>query len=47
MEAALAIALLSSGRFVLIPGGPPPERTIEVAMMEVVLEATRLFDETR
>lgn len=46
MEAALSIAMLSSGRFVLIPEGSPPERTIDVAMMEVVLEATRRYDET-
>lgn len=45
LEAALAIALRSSGRFVLIPDGPAPERTIHVPMMEVVLEATRRFDE--
>ncbi len=45
LEAACAIAMRASGRFVLIPGDPPMEPTIDVPMIEVVLEATRLIDE--
>jgi pSer/pThr/pTyr-binding forkhead associated (FHA) protein len=45
LEAACAIAMLGSGRFVLIPDDPPMDQTIDVAMIEVVLEATRRIDE--
>ena len=45
LEAACAIAMRASGRFVLIPDDAPPEQTIDVPMIEVVLEATRRIDE--
>ncbi|MEN8183370.1 MAG: DUF4388 domain-containing protein [Myxococcota bacterium] len=44
-EAALEIALRSSGRFVLVPDPEAPEHSIDVSMMEVVLEASRRLDE--
>jgi pSer/pThr/pTyr-binding forkhead associated (FHA) protein len=45
LDAACAIAMRSSGRFVLIPDDDPVEETLDVPMMEVVLEATRRLDE--
>jgi pSer/pThr/pTyr-binding forkhead associated (FHA) protein len=45
LEAAAEIALLHAGRFTLASEPSPPERTIEIAMMELVLEASRRFDE--
>lgn len=45
LEAALAIAMRGSGGFVLVPDESPPEQTIDVPMMEVVLEASRRLDE--
>jgi hypothetical protein len=38
--------MLGSGRFVLIPDDPSMDRTIDVPMIEVVLEATRRIDES-
>jgi pSer/pThr/pTyr-binding forkhead associated (FHA) protein len=46
LEAACGIAMLGSGRFVLIPDDPSMDRTIDVPMIEVVLEATRRIDES-
>jgi pSer/pThr/pTyr-binding forkhead associated (FHA) protein len=46
LEAALQIAVLRSGRFVLAAEASPPERSIEIPMMELVLEASRRFDES-
>jgi pSer/pThr/pTyr-binding forkhead associated (FHA) protein len=46
LEAALRIAVLRSGRFVLAAEASPPERSIEIPMMELVLEASRRFDES-
>lgn len=45
LEAACAIAMRASGRFALIPDDLPLEQTIDVPMMEVVLEASRRIDE--
>jgi pSer/pThr/pTyr-binding forkhead associated (FHA) protein len=45
LEAACSIAMRASGRFVLIPGDPPMDPTIDVPMIEVVLEASRRIDE--
>jgi hypothetical protein len=45
MEAALEIAQTSAGRFEFAPGSPPPERSFEASMTEVILEASRLLDE--
>ncbi len=45
MEAALAIAQTSAGRFEFTPGSPAPERSFEASMTEVILEASRLIDE--
>ena len=45
LEAALEIAALRAGRFVLAADPAPPPRSIELPMMEVVLEASRRMDE--
>ena len=45
LEAALAIAQASVGRFDFAPGSPAPERTFGASVTEVILEATRLLDE--
>ncbi len=45
MEAALAIAQTTAGRFEFTPGSPAPERSFEASMTEVILEASRLMDE--
>jgi pSer/pThr/pTyr-binding forkhead associated (FHA) protein len=45
LEAALEIAALRSGRFVLAGDPTPPRRSMELPMMEVVLEASRRMDE--
>ncbi len=45
LEAALEIAVLQAGRFTLASDPSPPERSIEIAMMELVLEASRRVDE--
>jgi pSer/pThr/pTyr-binding forkhead associated (FHA) protein len=46
LEAALRIAVLRSGRFVLAAEAGAPERSIGIPMMELVLEASRRFDES-
>ena len=45
LEAALEIAVLRAGRFTLASEPGPPERSIEIPMMELVLEASRRVDE--
>jgi hypothetical protein len=45
MDAALEVAQTSFGRFEFTPGSPPPERSFEASMTEVILEASRLLDE--
>ncbi len=45
LEAALAIAQASVGRFDFAPGSPAPERSFGASVTEVILEATRLLDE--
>jgi pSer/pThr/pTyr-binding forkhead associated (FHA) protein len=45
LDAALAIAQASVGRFDFAPGSPAPERSVSASVTEVILEATRLLDE--
>jgi pSer/pThr/pTyr-binding forkhead associated (FHA) protein len=45
LEAALALAQASAGRFDFAPGSPTPERSFGASVTEVILEATRLLDE--
>ena len=45
LEAALAIAQASTGRFDFAPGSPAPERSFDASVTEVILEATRQLDE--
>jgi pSer/pThr/pTyr-binding forkhead associated (FHA) protein len=45
LEAALALAQASAGRFDFAPGSPAPERSFGASVTEVILEATRLLDE--
>lgn len=45
LEAALALAQASAGRFDFAPGSPSPERSFGASVTEVILEATRLLDE--
>jgi pSer/pThr/pTyr-binding forkhead associated (FHA) protein len=45
LEAALGIALLQTGRFTLVARSEAPGRSIEIPMMELVLEASRRVDE--
>lgn len=47
MEAALALAQIEAGRFEFTPGSPAPEGSFEVSVTEVILEASRLLDESR
>jgi len=46
-DAALALVNAASGRFSFEPGCRAPEATIEASVTEVLLEATRLLDESR
>jgi pSer/pThr/pTyr-binding forkhead associated (FHA) protein len=46
LAAALAIAQASAGRFDFAPGSPAPEHGFAVSVTEVILEATRLLDES-
>jgi len=45
LEAALDLAQATAGRFDFAPGSPTPERSFRASVTEVILEATRLFDE--
>jgi hypothetical protein len=45
LEAALAAAVATRGRFEFAAGSPAPERSFEASVTEVILEATRLLDE--
>lgn len=45
-DAALTVANASSGRFRFEPGCAAPERTIEASITELLLEASRLLDES-
>jgi pSer/pThr/pTyr-binding forkhead associated (FHA) protein len=44
-DAAIALTQAASGRFRFEPGAAAPERTIEVSLTHVLLEASRLSDE--
>ena len=46
LAAALAMAQASRGRFDFAPGSPTPERSFSASVTEVILEATRLLDES-
>ncbi len=46
LDAALAIARVSEGRFQFTPDAMPPEQTLDASITEVILEATRLEDES-
>lgn len=46
LDAALDVAQTFSGRFEFTPGSPPPERSFDASMTEVILEASRLIDES-
>jgi hypothetical protein len=46
-DAALTLVNAASGRFSFEPGCRAPEATIEASVTEVLLEATRLLDESR
>jgi pSer/pThr/pTyr-binding forkhead associated (FHA) protein len=45
-EAATEIVQSASGRFLFEPGGEPLSRTLNASVTEVILEATRLLDES-
>jgi pSer/pThr/pTyr-binding forkhead associated (FHA) protein len=45
LDAALAIAQATAGRFDFAPGSPAPEHSLSASVTEVILEATRLLDE--
>lgn len=47
MDAALALAQIEAGRFEFTPGSPAPERSFDASVTEVILEASRLLDESR
>ncbi len=47
LDAALVLAQIESGRFEFAPSSPAPERTIDISVTEVILEASRLLDESR
>ncbi len=44
-DAALAIANASAGRFAFDPSSEPPEQTITASVTQLLLEASRAFDE--
>jgi pSer/pThr/pTyr-binding forkhead associated (FHA) protein len=46
LEAALSIARVSDGRFQFAPDLAPPERSLEASITEIILEASRLEDES-
>jgi pSer/pThr/pTyr-binding forkhead associated (FHA) protein len=46
LEAALVLAQACAGRFDFAPGSPAPEKTFAASVTEVILEATRLLDES-
>ncbi|MDX1649180.1 MAG: DUF4388 domain-containing protein [Myxococcota bacterium] len=46
VDAALAIAQVTSGRFEFAPGEPGATRTLDLSVTELVLEASRLLDES-
>jgi hypothetical protein len=46
-DAALAIVRAETGRFAFQPAPAPPERTIEASVTELLLEASRVADESR
>jgi hypothetical protein len=46
MDAALAIAQAVAGRFEFMPGSPAPEQSLDASVTEVILEASRLIDES-
>ena len=45
LDAALRICHISQGRFAFDSGHPAPERTIDLSMTELLLEASRRYDE--
>ncbi len=47
LDAALRIAGATEGRFHFTPDSPPPERSLDVSVTEIILEASRLEDEGR
>lgn len=44
-DAAFFLMQRATGRFDFAPGDPPPERTIQASLTELLLEATRQLDE--
>jgi hypothetical protein len=46
LEAALVLAQAGAGRFDFAPGSPAPEHSFGASVTEVILEATRLLDES-
>jgi hypothetical protein len=47
VEAALAVAQATAGRFEFQAGEPAPTRSMQSSVTEIVLEASRLLDEAR
>lgn len=46
LEAALALSRVSDGRFQFVPDLPPPKRSLEATITEIILKASRLEDES-